>query len=435
MDTIIFEQTIAGKKVRCIFIFGWYSKKRYEYDFLEFAKFHKEKKTRGDFIDYHLLKVREFKDIPYSYFRDYAARLFSESIFHMITEYPNLIISDELNIQIVMRRIPHWDYSFDSFDERFDERNACFNASGMWFLTNIVAPFKYMGRIEYTVIARYFLHELAHFVDIAEKRLAWDIGGKYEAKIVKMIGKTSAYSIVCLYNMLFNLREEGLAEFLARAASPEFNISGKAAQEFNLNLLELTKKITKKEATGFYVQRIGYRNLRLAGEYAIGRNMCLTIALAAVGFFSEFGNAPLAGRNAGRINLYFTVRCGKERWQTSTGEHPNKDPRKSINGLLEEGKEFYLYGIPAGLVTKAIEIIRPTNHYVFVRLYEMACDALHIAEENRMMTRKRFYRLVQVAKMKYEMQRKKDLEKGGFAYIPQENLPDINEQERIAELL
>ena len=46
----------------------------------------------------------------------------------------------------------------------------------------------------------------------------------------------------------------------------------------NLHILSSLRK--KSQAEDFYEKKISYGNLTLSGEYANGRNMCLTIALS-----------------------------------------------------------------------------------------------------------------------------------------------------------
>jgi len=103
---------------------------------------------------------------------------------------------------------------------------------------------------------------------------------RYSSKIRRFSQKKSNYSLNYLFNSLFNLREEGFADFMARKNSPKIDISMKGIKEYNRNLVKLVKMTRKAKAETFYEKKIGWENLTVSGEYTAGRNMCLFIALS-----------------------------------------------------------------------------------------------------------------------------------------------------------
>lgn len=399
-DKIIIEDVIDGKPVRCIFIFDYYSEKKYKQDFEEFVDFQKNRKPRHDMVDFHLYNVQNFEYISYENFKKYTSELFSKSLFYLIKQNPSFIISNELNVQLLFKRIKGWSYSFetspDELEDFENDENACFTCAGIWYINNIVAPFVYLKKYEYSLVIRFFLHELTHFVDIRQDNMHWDeasdYGKKYQGKIKKIVGRISAYSINYLYNSLFNLREEGLAEFVGRTNSSKINIDFKGLEEYNSNLEKLKCFKFKKDAEPFYYSNISHGNLGPGGEYAIGRNMCMTIAMA------------LTKENKIPYNIIVDKKTYFGYSYINLNEWISKEKKITIVDLKKE------------MIDLAIEKIKPVYHYYFVSLYEKACDILEIKEENRFITKRRFYKLIFEAKKEYNKRERKKLEKKGFTY-------------------
>ncbi|MBI2105940.1 hypothetical protein HYT56_03830 [Candidatus Woesearchaeota archaeon] len=392
MKNVIIENEINGKVVRCVFIFKNYSRKNFKDDFDEFILLQTKEKKVGDFIEYPLYNVSEFTEIPYEYFIEYGPKLFSKVIFDMIRKGHDFIFSDELNIQISFRRVKDLEFYFETVDDAINAENACFIGAGIWFLINIVAPFFYFKKINASIIIRFFLHELTHYIDLVQDYFSWD--KKYEGKIRNIVGRKSAYGINYLYNSLFNLREEGLAEFATRSQSPEIDVNGGAAKTYNSNLEKLAFIRYKKDASKFYFNNISHGNQTSTGEYSIGRNMCLFIALSI----------------AKEINSSFSIRTGKEKISgAKCYDLLDKD--------LSKGITFYVSDIPKEIINIAITKIKPTIHYYFLKEYEKACDVLEISEKNRAMTQRGFYKLVKKAKKASTKQTKKLIEKEGFVFV------------------
>lgn len=414
MKQIIIEDKIKDKTVRCIFIFSGYSEKDYKEDFEEFIRFQKEKNPRGEFVDYHLHHITHFDYIPYNYFMDYGSKLFSKAIFYLLKQRPEFILSDELNIQLKFKRIKNWDYSFESSEANLNEENACFYVAGAYFINNIVAPYFYLKSMEFSSVMRYFLHELTHYVDNVNKIL--DLEETYEKpnkndmsdmknkKIRKMniIGRKSAYGIYCAYFSLFNLRAEGLAEFVTRSESPEIDIQKKAIYLYNENLKKLAFMRYQKDASLFYDNEIGYNNPTFSGENAVGRNMCLIIALWV----------------AKEMKLKFCVRIGNEKF--SGYEF------KDLDKILSKEDIIYISKLDEKVIHEAVSRIRQTNHYYFLKIYEKACDHLGISDKNRAMTTRRFYHLVDGAKKASKARNRRLVKRDGFVYVESDiPLPDL----------
>lgn len=390
MDSVAYEEKISGKTVRSIMIFASYSEKKFQEDFREFMDLQNRRNLGEGFIDLHLYSIPNPRPIPYSFFREYASKLFSKVLFYMLKQRPDFIVSDELNVQVSIIRIPAFSYYFETVDEDMDPENACFKGAGVWFINNIVAPYFYFNRIEATTIVRYFAHELTHYKDTVAGVLSWD--ARYSSKIKNIVGRKSAYSINYLYNSLFNLREEGLADFMARIDSPEMDLSGAAILQYNENIRHLAFMRYKKEAAPFYASRIGWENLSPSGEYAIGRNMCLVVAMSV----AKIKKAPY------RIKIGRDVQSGYD------------FPR--LENWLSSGVTLYVSGLSKEVISAALSEIKSRNHYYFVKLYERACDHLGIRDQNRAMTSHRFFALVNEAKAYAESKRKSRLEQTGFVY-------------------
>jgi len=196
-----------------------------------------------------------------------------------------------------------------------------------------------------------------------------------------------------LYNSLFNLREEGFADFVARIESPEIEIDGGSIRRYNKNLEKLAFLRYKKDASKFYFEVISYGNMTSDGEYATGRNMCLIIAMAL----------------AREYDSPFTIRVDKEKF---FGYKFN-----SLDHYLSSGLKIYVSGLDKKIIARSLSDIKHTNHYYFLKLYEKACDVLGISDSNRAMTQGRFYNLVSTSKKISKDANRKLIEHGGFVYV------------------
>jgi hypothetical protein len=399
------ENRTINVPVRCIFLFKKYSDGKYQQDFQNFVDFQTNKTPRGEFVDYKLYNLKNYPLISYEYFADYASKLFSMWIFNLIKSNPENFIpkeSTQLNVQIYFKRIKDWEYSFETEDKLINAENACYTASGMWFLNNIVAPYYYLKKFDVGVITKYFLHEFTHYVDMINNMIPWedermDKEDRYKTKIMRKVGRRHPYGINFIYNSMFNLREEGIAYFSERANTSEMLFSKSDIIRYNSNLRKVAFGRYKKNMKDFYFKEVGELNNNNWGESIIGRNMCLFVAMALA--------------KAKRIPFVMTIR--KQR--SSEFQFDNLD------SLLSKGEIIGISGIREDIINEAKSMISKTTHYYFLKLYEKSCDILGISEENRAMTCRRFFSLVQETKTFYQNHDKKTLEGAGYLYL-HENL-------------
>ena len=149
----------------------------------------------------------------------------------------------------------------------------------------------------------------------------------------------------------------------------------------------------RREAEAFYEKEISYRNLTPSNEYTMGRNMCLTIALA----LSKKGNIP------------FTVGIGDRKF--------NSKEVKDFNGLLKNNTILYIEDLDQKMFIATVEKVRPLAHYTFVKEYEDACKELGIHEENMIMTRRRFYNIITSSIARVKKEKTARLQSRGFKYV------------------
>lgn len=394
MDKLEEVTEINGKTVRCTLIFDSYSERSYKKDFNDFIEYQKRISLTGEKgeIIHPFYNLKEFSFIPYGIFQEYSVKFFSRVAFSLLKDNPDFILSDELNIQIKFIRVKDWSYSFETDDEAFDPENACFHAAGTWFIQYIVAPFFYFKHIEFGAITGLLKHELTHYVDIVKGYLSWDINANYENKIKVRARKRSAYCLNYLYNSMFNLREEGLADFYQRKDSPKIDIKMEGIREYNRNMEILTNLRLKKDAERFYQKKVGWDNLTPSGEYTVGRNMCLFIVMYT----------------AKMLKKPYTILVGKDTFYGYEFEN--------LDNLLSTNKLIYISNLSKDVIDEAIKLIRPTAHYYFLKLYEQACDGLDISDDNRAMTQRRFYKLTRAAIANTKAQKSERLKESGFAF-------------------
>ncbi|MDP2750431.1 MAG: hypothetical protein Q8O89_06375 [Nanoarchaeota archaeon] len=393
MDKIERFANIGGKKVGVILIFDSYKERQFKQDFEEFKAYQQKSNLEGgkDLKFYKQLKakgLRDFKPIPYALFREYTANFFSKSLFNALKFNPQFIVSDELNIQIKLIKVKNRSYYFEFMDQQCDPENACFDGAGIWFLQTIVAPFFYFQHIDYKIIERYFLHELTHFTDQMKKYVMFD--AKYASKIKTFSKKKSAYCLNYLYNSIFNLREEGLPDFVARKDSPRIDINMVGVHLYNQNLEKLTRLTKKADAEVFYEKQIGWENLTPSSEYVNGRVMCTTIALLI----------------AKTEKIPYQLVAGNK---TYTGYDI-----KELDNILSSNKLIYVVNLDKRVIYAAIKLIGPKPGYRFIKMYQDACTALGISERNRVMTLRRLAVLAKQASQIGINERKRRLNKGGF---------------------
>ena len=388
MDSSLEFTGINGKRVGCIIDFSEYTEAHYKKDFAEFVDYQVNKRVSGpEDTDLKFYNLKSYPYIPFDLFKQYCIKFFSKSLFFLLGQYPQFIVSEELVIWIKMKRVPNRSYYFDSDDNGSGENDAIYTGAGIWFIQTIAAPFHYFRKIDYSLIARYFAHELTHYYDNMRGNLLFE--KKYERRIKVFSKKKSAYCLNYLYNSRFNLREEGFAEFNTRINSPSIDINMEGVKQYNKNMEDLCELRLKEQAENFYIKRIGWENLTPSGEYSNGKYMCLTIAL----FVAKMKNKGYTIKANNRI--FF-------------GNAEN------LNKILSSSKVVYISDLPQDVFQESIKLIGQTAQYYFLKLYEKACDALGISEQNRIMTSNRFRLLCEKAIETAKRERKERLRRRGF---------------------
>lgn len=388
MDKIEYSATIRGTPVKCTFIFDKYEEKNYNKDFKEFVAYQKRASLTGELgeKDLKFLPGKNLEYVPFEFFRENVPKLFSQSVFFLLEHNPDFIVSDEFNLQMKLMRIPNRSYYFNYDEKAADPENACFDGAGIWFIQTIAAPFFYSKHIDFSIIMRYFVHELVHHMDFMTLYTSFE--SKYKDKIHLLSRKRSAYCLNYLYSSMFNLREEGFADFIARA-NTVIDINTVGIREYNKNMVVLTEMSKKLESEAFYVKKIGWENLTTSGEYANGRMMCAVIAMYAAKYV-------------------------KEPYALSIGKTKLNGYDFNWNALLSKYDVIFVSELSTKVIAETVRLIQPTAHYSFVQLYEKACDFLNISEDNRIMTARRFYALKKRAEENAIIARIARLRKRGF---------------------
>jgi hypothetical protein len=341
-------------------------------------------------------KIKHFEtEISFDEFKKTTLSIFSKILFYEIENNPSYIISDSLTIEIKLLHVKDMEFFFYYNHEASDLETACYYCSGLWFIQTIVMPFFMLGKTDFAHIERFIMHEFVHHLDFVKGYLVWDT--KYNEKIKKVARKKSAYNINYLYTSLFNLRQEGLADFNARKNSDKLEIDMSGVKEYNEKMIILSKTRLKKYSQSLYEDKISTGNMSASGEYTMGRNMCLTIALATAKRMKK---------------AYILI---ESNGQTHRGyEFPE------LNKYLNHNTRIYISELHKDVIAQTMFDISPTVHYYFVKLYEGACDELNIEDKNRIMTSKKFYALVKQAIQTYKDERKQKLLKSGFIDTPTE---------------
>jgi len=399
--------------LKCVFIFDSYKKSDFNAD-MEVIKKYQQKQgipsdaeERSRELDFRFYKGK-IPEISYEYFKSACVQHFSKIFFYMMSHPSNksLILSSELNLQLNVMKSPAREWYFDENSEYMpsDAENACYDVAGTWLIQNIVLPAA-LGRAEFTTIQRFIIHELVIYVDKVKGHYLLDVTnrlGHYAEKFSALTKKKSAYFLNCLYTSLFFLRQEGFADFYARKDTGRFDMNIDAVKTYNANLLKLSFMRKKAEAEKFYVNMIGWNNLTASSDFVMGRNMCVTIALAI----------------SKRMNKIYSITIGNKKIYSNE--------ITSLDEILSNNHLIYIADIDPEAITAAITEIRPTVHYTFIQLYERACKELGISEKNMIMTRRRFYKIITDSIDRLKKEKIARLNSKGFQYLEKDIKPNGN---------
>jgi|GEM_PF-1487625 hypothetical protein len=360
-----------------------------EEEFKEMSKEEFEEEMKSETLFKFWRKIKYFEEeIPFIEFKKISLKIFSKILFYEIQNNPEYLISDSLTIEIKMSRVKDMEFFFYYNHEASDIETACYYCSGLWFIQSIVMPFFILQKTDFKYIEKFVMHEFTHHLDYVRGYLSWDT--KYNEKMKKVAKKASAYNISYLYTSLFNLRQEGLAEFNSRKNSDKQEIDMKGIRQYNEKMIVLSKTRLKKYSEPLYEEGISTGNMSASGEYFTGRTMCLTIAMAI----------------AKRMKKPYII--------LENGQTHRAYDFPELNKYINNNDRIFIKDLDKEIITTTVNEISPRVHYYFLKFYEGCCDELGIEEKNRIMTSRRFYALVDQAKRNYKEERKQKLNKGGF---------------------
>jgi hypothetical protein len=417
MDTHEIRQQIGDYNIGVIFLFDEYTQAGFKKDIQEIIEyqnregFSEDKEERNAELDLKFYTnkapkstiIKVLNEMDYEMFKQKSAEVFSKFFFYFMRNNIELATSKEFNIQFKVIRIANRDYYFEYSSKASpadpspisDPENACFTAGGSWLIHAIVLP-SLLGTGNFSLIQRYMLHELGHHTTAMHGWDYWD--SHYKGKMKNFYLKKSAYFLNCLYNSLFNLREEGLPEFISRKESPNIELNMDGVRKYNENLVQLSTLTRKNESQPFYEDKISTGNLTPSGEYTNGRNICLTVALA----ISKRLKKP-----------YSIIVMGTK--------YSPKDI--SLNILLSKRNTMTIADLDKQVIEETIRTLMPLAHYQFLKVYEDACKELGIEEKNMVMTRRRFYGIVSNAIDRMKKEKAARFKRAGFKYVEKEVKP------------
>ncbi|MBI2573250.1 hypothetical protein HYV86_05295 [Candidatus Woesearchaeota archaeon] len=426
MPNLTQTKVIAGKNVTITFIFKKYKAHHLTAD-LEELKVLQQKQgaqrigkvlnnaLEKEELDLRWLNVKNWVPIPYQNFIEHVTSFFPKVLFNIIEQNPYFIVGEQLVMEFRIIHIKDRGYYHEhkvaekKSDEGSDIEHALFDISGLWLLQTIAAPWFYLKKIDFEYIYRYYLHELTHHYDFSNQQVA-RIQAAQKAKEPKILGPKLLYgqaefvkkytryctvpAVPFIYQSIFNLRIEGIADFNVRRVSGTFNIERSALKEYNENLINLTLKTKVQDAESFYGDKVAY-NLTAGGELTSGRQMCLCIMLA----IARITNIPY------KLQVVMWTR-----------KRPYENANKANwNELLSTYKTIYVTNVSTQLIDTAIAKIQSLTPEGFIEEYEKACQVLGITkEEYKVMTTKRMLGLRQLAIDNYLTQRKALRKRKGF---------------------
>jgi len=299
---------------------------------------------------------------------------------------PHFMQSDELDIQIKVIKEEFGSFAFD--DKASGEEDACYKVGGKWFIQNFAAPyFYYNGRIDWQYPYRFLTTQLSVYKDFCN-RLIYET--THELKIKRLAKRASATRLNYLYNTMFNLREEGLADFLTRKGSDRLEIDMDGVHKFQLNLGKLTNM---KRAKEFWESTLDFGNLTNSGVFYNGRLMCQFIAMSLAK--DEHKPYTVIVRNESHVGSSHDL---LDKW-------------------LSNNDKIYVMNLTKSVLDEAIDMISKTQHYLFIKMYEQACDNLRIGTNNRVITSHIFFNLKKATINVAAEAREERLRKRGFVPV------------------
>jgi len=184
---------------------------------------------------------------------------------------------------------------------------------------------------------------------------------------------------------MYELLEEGIADFATIANRPRMDIRMDAILQFREDLSTLVTIVGKRKAEDFYEKNLSH-GILTKGSYYCGKIMCFAIELAIA-------------KKRGKPLLAYV---GKE-------EYPLED----IDRFMGKYRSFEIENPPLEVFKEAYQMIALTrNKYRnFLRLYESACEELGITEKNMVISYATYNDIKKKATKFYEKYAKEEREK------------------------
>ena len=346
---------ILGNKILINFSIDKYPEKRFALDLKEFRNYQFKKRIEED----EVLDLKYYKgksEILFSYdeFLELVFNFMSKMIYNVLKERPQIITSDDLEIRVNIKRVANRAY-YGVYDENKSSPESIFlEFSGLWLLQTIAYPGKYLKKIDYSVIYKFLVHELQHHKDNVAKLFRFN--KRYAKRIKKLVGKDLWFSnLKFLYAVLFELREEGFADFAAKSNSPKIEVHMDWVRSFRKNVKKLAKIRDKNKASDFFDENLSI--LEYKGDYYCGMLMCFFIELAIA---KRQGKPPFLQK------------------KDKSYEHIS-----SLNRFMSKEKSFFVQDPGQKFFEEAYSLIQKTRIDTFISLYNESCDKLGISQKNR----------------------------------------------------
>ncbi|HLD87463.1 MAG TPA: hypothetical protein VJB12_05370, partial [Candidatus Nanoarchaeia archaeon] len=284
------------KKVQLVYDLTFYSEKKYKKDFDDFVAYQTRKENIQSPGDQDLIyyRLKSYPYIPYEQFLTSVGELFSKIILQVLTDNPSIMVSDDehFKVTLILYRVLGRDWYFDADPngtlknkhpefirdlESETVENISYLVAGVYLINSIAAPWFYLKKIPSSFVYRYLMHEFEHHEQYMMD--SFRLSEKIEERLKGRVGKYPNYRATFLFLAMYELLEEGTADFATIANRPRMDIRMDAILQFREDLNTLVTIVGKRKAEEFYEKNFSYGTLT-KGSYYCGKVMCFTIELA-----------------------------------------------------------------------------------------------------------------------------------------------------------
>jgi hypothetical protein len=368
------------KTVKIVYDLTFYSEKKYVQDFNDFVdyqtgkeKFEKDNAGKSKDGDLQFYRLKSYPFIPYAQFLNTVSEVYTKVIFQILKEDSGIMVSDEdyFKITFILYRVANRNWYFNAgivegltakecakFKDNLDTdsvEHIDYVVAGVYLIQTIAAPWTYLRKIPYSHVWKYLVHELEHHKQFMmdEFRLSEKIRARLKGREV---GNYPNYRVSYLFTTMYELLDEGVAEFVASQNRPRIKINRESIFQFRKDLETLITINGRKKTWEFYEENLSYGDLT-KGAYYCGRIMCFTIELA----IAKIRNKPVLAY------------VGKQEF-----------PFGDMNAFMSKYDVFEIGSPEPSVFKEAYEAISKTkNKYrEYINLYEWACKELGIRESN-----------------------------------------------------